>query len=264
MKTPLNLGVLDDTVLIFGGPYSNYHALHALKGVAEELNISPHHCLCTGDVVAYCGDPQKTIKLIQDWGVSVVMGNCEEQFANGYDDCGCGFKEGSTCYTLSKQWFAFANGQLNRDDRRWMGERPREIRFGWKGLQVAAIHGGTDNISRYIFASTVEEEKIRQAARVNADVILAGHCGLPFTQVLKNGVIWHNAGALGMPANDGTPDVWYSLLSPHDGQFAISHHRLTYDYQGAAKRMRAEGLAEDYAHALVTGYWPSLDVLSLG
>ena len=121
--------------------------------------------------------------------------------------------------------------------------------------------GGADEISRFIFASTPDLVKREQAALVGAHVVLAGHCGLPFTQVLENGIIWHNAGAIGLPANDGTPDVWYSVLTPGDGEIALSHHRLAYAWRRASGRLREQGLAEGYARALESGYWPSLDVL---
>ena len=247
--------------MVFGGPYSNLQATLAVKAEAERLAIAPNRCLCTGDVVAYGADPQDTVALIRDWGASVVMGNCEESLATGAEQCGCGFEEGSACDVLSKQWFGYATARLDADSRDWMGALPKMVRFELAGRRVAAIHGGVDNISRFIFASTAEEEKRKQAAAANADVILAGHCGLPFTQVLANGAIWHNAGAVGMPANDGTRDVWYSLLTPTKDDLDITHHRLAYDHRRAAVRMRAEGLAEGYALALETGCWPSLDVL---
>jgi len=224
-------------VLVFGGPYGNLQATMAMKAEAERLRIEPDHCLCTGDVVAYCAQPQETVQFIRDWGVPVVMGNCEQALALNNDTCGCGFADGSTCDLLSKHWFAFANANLDTDSRAWMGDRPPILRFKMAGKTVVAIHGGVDDISRFIFASTPEAVKIEQATAVQADVILAGHCGLPFTQSLSNGVIWHNAGAIGMPANDGTPDVWYSVLTPQSDKIFFTHHRLTYDHQGAALRL---------------------------
>lgn len=248
-------------VMVFGGPYSNYEATFALKQVAEHLAIPSERCICTGDVVAYCADPMKTVDLVRNWGVTVVMGNCEKAFASESEDCSCGFEEGTACDALSRQWFAYANTHLDTESRRWMGGLSRQVRFRLAGRRVAAIHGGINDISHFIFASTSEEEKRRQAALVDVDIILAGHCGIPFSQKLSNGVIWHNAGAVGMPANDGTPDVWYTLLWPAGDRLKIFHHRLGYDHFKAAERMQQEGLPQGYAKALETGLWPSLDVL---
>jgi uncharacterized Fe-S cluster-containing radical SAM superfamily protein len=122
------------------------------------------------------------------------------------------------------------------------------------------VHGGIDRLNRFIFASSAASKKAEELARAQADGVIAGHCGLPFTQVLA-GRLWHNAGAVGMPANDGTPRVWFSLITPHDGGLAIAHRALAYDHVAAAAKMRRAGLPEEYASALESGLWPSCDVL---
>lgn len=91
---------------------------------------------------------------------------------------------------------------------------------------------------------------------------MAGHCGLPFTRVAGAGALWHDSSAIGMPANDGTPRAWFSLLAPReDGGLEVEHRPLDYDHAAAAAAMRAAGLAEGYAAALGDGLWPSCDVL---
>src|SRR6202008_961975 len=87
-----------------------------------------------------------------------------------------------------------------------------------------------------------------------------GHCGIPFTEIV-DGRLWHNAGAIGMPANDGTPRSWFSILAPEGDGIAVEHHALAYDHGAAAGKIRRAGLPEGYAAALETGLWPSLDVL---
>jgi hypothetical protein len=64
-----------------------------------------------------------------------------------------------------------------------------------------------------------------------------------------------------MPANDGTAQVWYSLWQPAEDQIRIEHHRLDYDALSAKHQMIKAGMSNGYAEALVTGLWPSLDVL---
>ena len=64
-----------------------------------------------------------------------------------------------------------------------------------------------------------------------------------------------------MPANDGTPRVWLSVLTPSDKGVVIEHHALSYDHHAAAKRMQSHGLPMGYAVALETGLWPSCDIL---
>src|SRR5215831_9738833 len=93
---------LEPPILVFGGPHSNLRALEALRRRADELGIPPANCVCTGDVVAYCAEPEETTQAVRDWGCHVVAGNCEEQLAAAAEDCACGFEEGSECDLLAK------------------------------------------------------------------------------------------------------------------------------------------------------------------
>lgn len=257
-----DLGPIDGTLLAFGGPYGNLQALQAMRRRADALGIPPARCLCTGDVVAYGADPAATVALIRDWGVQVVAGNCEVALAEAAGDCGCGFDSGTACDIDARAWYAYTEQRLDAGQRAWMAGLPGHIRFEFQGRRVVAVHGAYSRINRFVFASTPMAEKRREAVRAGADLVIGGHSGLPFTQQLTDGVVWHNPGAVGLPANDGTPDTWYSLLIPAaDNAIAISHHRLAYDHAKAARRMRAGGLPEGYASALETGIWPADDIL---
>ncbi|MGH6977609.1 MAG: radical SAM protein, partial [Stellaceae bacterium] len=109
---------------------------------------------------------------------------------------------------------------------------------------------------------TPQAEKARQIELAGSDGVVGGHAGIPFTQIVA-GKLWHNTGAIGMPANDGTRRVWYSLIVPRDNGIEIRSIPLDYDAGAAARKMRAAGLPEGYAAALETGLWPSCDVLPL-
>jgi pyruvate-formate lyase-activating enzyme len=78
---------------------------------------------------------------------------------------------------------------------------------------------------------------------------------------MADGKLWHNPGAIGMPANDGTPRVWYSRLSVGESGIEVRLVSLKYDVHSAARKMRQSGLPEGYAAALETGLWPSCDIL---
>ena len=84
------------------------------------------------------------------------------------------------------------------------------------------------------------------------DGAIAGHCGLRFTRE-NHGRLWHNAGVAGLPANDGTPRVWFSVVTQSDDGIIVEHHALDCDYVSAAAKMRERGLPEGYAAALETG-----------
>ncbi|WP_271273493.1 metallophosphoesterase family protein [Aliamphritea hakodatensis] len=247
-------------LLIFGGPYSNLAATQAIKEISQQLDIPTGNILCTGDIVAYCASPQETTDVIHEWGISVVQGNCEESLGNDASDCGCGFDTGSSCDLLSAGWFNFAKPRVSADAKAWMASLPAHISFDWAGLTMHAIHGGLNSINQFIFASDTAEQT-QQQADSGGDVIISGHCGIPFGRILTNGT-WLNAGVIGMPANDGQPDTWYMLITPEaDGRITASWHALQYDVQDSISKMHQAGLNTPYADALNTGYWPSTDIL---
>jgi len=261
LPAALLLGELNAPLLLFGGPYSNLEATRALRGIAAELEIPPTQCICTGDLVAYCADPVDTVAEIRDWGVRVVMGNCEESLAAGADDCGCGFDQGSNCELLSGQWFSYASACIDSATRRWMAGLPRRLDFSLNGVRLMAVHGGVRQINRFLFASQPDVDFLQELSLPDVDGVIAGHSGIPFTRSFGDR-LWHNAGAIGMPANDGTSQTWYSLLeSPLPGRLRISTRRLSYDASAAAAKMAAAGLTGGYDRALTTGLWPSLDML---
>lgn len=252
--------VADGPLLCFGGPYSNLQATQALLAEARRLGIPPGRMLCTGDVVAYCADAAATLDLMMASGIRSVMGNCEQSLAAGAADCGCGFGEGTACDLLSRGWFDHASRTAAACHRAWMGALPERLVLRIAGRRLAVVHGGADSINRFVFASAPASELAAEMAATGCDGVVAGHCGLPFTRIVE-GALWHNPGAVGMPANDGTPRTWFSLLVPRDGGLEVEHRALNYDHAGAAAAMRAAGLSEGYASALGSGVWPSWDVL---
>ena len=149
--------------------------------------------------MAYCAEPEETTAAIRDWGCHVVAGNCEQQLAAAAEDCACGFEEGSECNRLAKGWYPFANARLSVASRAWMAALPNTLTFTLAGLRFRVIHGGVGLVNRFVFASqrgTIAEE-LEQA---QADVVIAGHAGLPFIEKVGRRV-WFNPGVIGMPAS---------------------------------------------------------------
>ncbi len=254
----LDLGTTTGRMLVFGGPYSNLRASAAMRAEAGRLGIAPDHVVCTGDVVAYCAEPEETSRLIAAWGCHVIQGNCEQQIAEGADDCACNFEEGSACAALAKGWYPFARARVSDDMRGWMRGLPEAIRFSCGGLRFRVVHGGVTQVNRWVFGSDVAT-LAEECQAAGADVVIAGHAGLPF--VARSGRrTWFNPGVIGMPANDGTPEVWYGLVTPFADGVELTTHRLAYDFAGASAAMRRHGYANGYARSLVTGLWPSLDI----
>ena len=255
------LGQLDGPVMLFGGPYSNLQAMRALSRYATEQGIASQSVICTGDVVAYGANPEETIEEIRRLGAAVVAGNCERQLAGYQPDCGCGFAEGSICDRLAAGWFAHADASVGAADRDWMAQLPDAVTFTHQGQRNLVIHGGLKDISRFLWpvsphAEFAEEVTAAKAIAGPVHRVIAGHCGIAFHRDVA-GVEWLNAGVIGLPPNDGRRQTVYAILKGGE----ITLHRLDYDADTAAQAMRAAGLTQGYDAALLSGYWPSEEVL---
>lgn len=251
---------LHNKVLVFGGVYSNFQALQALKSVADTLDLSPNNIICTGDIIAYCAQPVECVEFMRDWGVHTISGNVEQQIAEGLDDCACDFTEGGRCDLFSKQWYPYAQSKIVDSNLDWVKSLPEFITFNYYDKRVMVLHGSYHDTSEFIFHSTDWEVKQKNLNDTQADIILSGHCGLPFSQSV-NGKHWLNAGVIGMPANDGKSHVWYMTIEMIDGQLKYEHHQLQYDYEKAANLMDEKGLVPSYAQTLRTGVWDNMEIL---
>ena len=256
-----DLASLNGEVLVFGGPYSNSHALAALLQEAKARAITPERVICTGDSVAYCADAAECVAMLRRFGGPVLAGNCEVQLAGYALDCGCGFEAGTACDLLSGGWYGHANSAVDMDARAWMAQLPDVIVFMHHGRRHAVVHGGFTDIARFVWPSSpdavfVEEIAALEAAIGPVDRILAGHSGISFEREIGRHH-WVNAGAIGMPANDAERDTWFAVL----GESGVRFERLRYDVEAAQAAMVKAGLVQGYHRALGTGIWPSQDVL---
>jgi len=257
----VSLGEINEPMLFFGGPCSNAESTEAMLDLVSREGFSPEHVVCTGDLAAYCADPAKTVSLIRDSGIHVVMGNCEESLGAALDDCGCGFDEGSSCDLLSVAWYRHAQSQLTQEDSNWMYALPRSLTFTMSDRKALVIHGSVSQINQFVFPSTDIAIKQSELEQSGAELVIGGHSGVPFTETLGP-KLWHNPGIIGIPANDGTPRVWFSTMTPTDDGIRFEHRVLDYTYEKTARRIfDSKALPDDYGHALTSGLWPSDDVM---
>ena len=259
-KLITDLGTIDEPCLVFGGPYSNLQATTAILKVAEKHSIPKQRIICTGDVVAYCGEPKATTEIIRESEIHVVMGNCEESIGSNSMQCGCGYEQGSECDILSVQWFRYACEQLDDESKFWMANLPHVINFEMAGHKISVIHGAASSINRFIFPSTDIGLKKEELNLVNSDGVIAGHSGIPFSQLIDHR-LWLNAGVIGMPANDGTSRVWYSILTPGENKIEVELIPLAYDFESAVDAMRKNKLPMEYSKTLKSGLWPTDEIM---
>lgn len=259
-KEITHIGTKNGKLLLFGGIYSNLQALEQLIGIADTEGIAPENCICTGDITGYCAQPEETIELFRKWGALSIAGNVELQLANDSQDCGCDFKAGGRCDSFSKLWFPYSKRHLSRESLQWISEIPEYISFDYGNKRITVVHGNYGNTSEFVFKSNANSNKEKCFEQTKSDVIIAGHCGLPFHQPIKDKV-WLNPGVIGMPANDGTTRVWYMILEIQQDKLNYTHRSFEYDHTTAQQLMFKNHLPEAYADTLTSGIWDNMEIL---
>ena len=254
------ISIPSDKLLLFGGVYSNLQALEKLLFIAQQKGFSPNEIICTGDIVGYCAQPEECVAFIKKWNIHSIIGNVEEQLREKAEDCGCDFNEGSRCDVFSKQWYPYAQKKVSSTSLQWMQELPNFLTFEFGGKKAVVVHGSFSNISQFIFKSTPWEVKANELQSCSADLIIAGHSGLPFSQCIDN-KWWINPGVIGMPANDGSTDVWYAELRLNHGRITVSHCSFSYDHITANQLMTNNQLPSAYSKTLLNGIWDNCEIL---
>ncbi|GHB49539.1 metallophosphoesterase family protein [Mongoliitalea lutea] len=251
-------------LLFFGGVYSNIHALKALKKYAIDQGFGSQQIFSTGDIAGYCAFPNECFELIEEWGVAGIKGNVEENLLDGKDDCGCNFEEGTTCDVLSKNWFSYTSRMLSEKSKQYISTLPSILSIDFAGRKIQLIHGSYPETAAFVFDSTPWSEKQAVFEQFDADIVVGGHCGLPFISS-KDAKAWINPGVIGMPANDGEPFVWFMTLTRISEEtrasLAVNYHRISYNYQEAARAMLDNCLPGAYAKTILTGLWDNCDIL---
>ena len=70
-----------------------------------------------------------------------------------------------------------------------------------------------------------------------------------------------NAVVVGRPANDGQSNVWYAVVT-FGPELSVNFIPVEYDFATLAAEMRREGLPEEFAETISTGWWTTcLEIL---
>jgi predicted phosphodiesterase len=149
---------------------------------------------------------------------------------------------------------------LSKNSIEFLKTLPKNIYFKYADKNVCVVHGSYFNVSEFIFKSTDWSKKQPNFEATKSDVIVAGHCGLPFNDQ-KESSIWLNPGVIGMPANDGSPKVWYAILEDSKESFKFTHRTLVYNYRLTSKLMQNGLLPEEYSRTIITGVWDNTEIL---
>ncbi len=244
----------------FGGIYSNSLALEA--AIRDSRNRGAERLFCLGDLGAFGPHPDRVFPLLIENDVAVVQGNYDHSIGNDLKDCQCGYTDPRDNY-FAQISYEYTYENTSPENRQWMKELPREIRFEVDGRRILLCHGSPRKTNEFLWESTTSTHFLEKLADdYEADLILGTHTGLHWERELSNGRRFVNVGVLGRPENDGNTNVWYTLLTLENGKCDVEFVPLEYDFRQLAREMREESLPEEFIVTILSGWWTTcLEVL---
>ncbi|MFV2068482.1 MAG: metallophosphoesterase [Pirellulales bacterium] len=248
------------TIACFGGIYSNYLALEAAVADARARGAQSLYCL--GDFGAFGPHPDRAIERLREAEVLCIQGNYDHSIGNGLNDCQCGYTDPRDNYFARISYdYTFANTSSTHRD--WMRNLPAERRLEIGPIRLLLCHGSPRRTNEFLWESTTPTHFLdRLADQYQADLIVATHTGIKWHRSLSADRQFVNVGVLGRPENDGTTAVWYALLTPQSDGVRVDFVPVDYDFSRLAREMRTEGLPEEFAHTIESGWWTTcLEIL---
>ena len=241
-------------IAVFGGVYSNYLALESAINLARRRNAEAMFCL--GDVGGFGPYPDRSCDLLRNAGVYVMRGNYDESIANDRDDCGCGYSDPRDNH-FAQISFDYTSAKTSSENKLWMRGLPSAFRLRLGDAAVLTCHGSPREVNEFLWETGTPDGLLRRFLDASeTDLILGTHSGIKWERRLADGRGFVNVGALGRPENDGSARVWFTLLeadSPmrYRAEFVPVH----YDHERLASEVLSEGLPQEFATTLLTGWW---------
>ena len=246
---------------VFGGLYSNYLALAAAITDARKRGADQLYCL--GDMGAFGPHPDRVFPLLHEHHVQCVQGNYDDSIGNELNDCQCGYTDPRDNY-FAQLSYDYTLANTNSENKVWLKGLPVELRAEIHGRRILFCHGSPRRTNEFLWESTTSTAFLnRLADEHQADLMIGTHSGIHWQRSLAQGRLYVNVGVLGRPENDGTTNVWYTMISLTENQSPqIEFIPVEYDYQQLADEMRAEKLPDEFVETVLTGWWTTcLEIL---
>jgi hypothetical protein len=239
-------------IALLGGVYSNWLALEAALADARRRDAEAVYCL--GDLGGFGPHPDRVFPLLCDRGVTCIQGNYDVSVAHGAEDCGCGYSDPRDNH-FAQVSYDYTVRNTSTDNRRWLGALPPRARVTLGDHRLLLCHGSPRQINEFLWETTTPTGLLEKFCRdTDSDVLCITHTGLKWHRALPSGRHAVNVGAVGRPENDGTPRVWYTLLSATP-DLAVEFVPVLYDHESVAREMQREGLPAEFVDTIRSGWW---------
>jgi predicted phosphodiesterase len=244
---------------LLGGVYSNARALEAALADIARRDVDATFCL--GDLGAFGPYPDRVFPLLRSAGVLCLQGNYDNSLAGGLADCQCGYTDPRDNYFARLSYdYTFRN--TADAHKTWLGTLPMRRRLEVDGRRILLCHGSPRKMNEFLWESTSPDAFLEYLlGAADADILCVTHTGIKWHRALSDAHHVVNVGVLGRPENDGTPRVWYTLLTIGQ-RIDVEFVAIDYDHAALAADMRAEGLPKEFVDTIVSGWWTTcLEVL---
>jgi diadenosine tetraphosphatase ApaH/serine/threonine PP2A family protein phosphatase len=238
---------------------SDIHAnLEALEAVLDDAQGRFDRLLCLGDFVDYGADPNAVVEWARRTPLLSIRGNHDRVAAASEEalpDAIAGFGLGAR---VSSVW---TRSTLTSENREYLERLPRGP-LPYEGFDL--VHGSPADEDEYLI-TLADVEPVR--GELGAQVTFFGHThrqgGFLLTrrrvgridrerplEIESDYFYLINPGSVGQP-RDGDPRAAYALYWPKER--LVEFHRVAYDVDRAAAKIRAAGLPDFLAARLFEG-----------
>ena len=266
-----------DRVALLGGVYANHVALRAALAEARARGADAIYFL--GDAVGFGPHPDRAVEVLAAAGIPGVAGNYDIAVVRGDPDCGCGYTDprDNRYAQISYDYTLRGTGPAARA---YLADLAPALRIRVGDRRVLLCHGSPRRVNEFLWESTTPRAFIsRLLDEHDVDVIACAHTGIHWRRALGGGRHIVNVGAVGRPANDGRPEVWFAMLEARpratpggestrgetradaDG-LSVEFVPVAYDYKTLAREMAEESLPPEFIETILTGWWATcLEIL---
>jgi predicted phosphodiesterase len=246
----------------FGGIYNNAPALREAIRDARRRGAEALYCL--GDLGGFGPHPERIPPILLEHDVTVIQGNYEDSVGHDRDDCQCGYTDPRD-NAFAQIAYEYTRDRTPTEFKSWYRTLPETLRMTMGGRRLLLCHGSPRKQNEFLWQSTSPVPFLERLLREQqADAILCTHTGIHWARTLPSGGQVVNVGALGRPANDGRPCVWYAFLTAASGPapLEVEFVPILYDHHDFAREMRQEKLPEEFIETIRGGWWTTcLEIL---
>ncbi len=239
---------------ILGDIHSNLTALEAVLLEADRLGAD--QIVSVGDVVGYGAAAREVLDLLRERAIPAVKGN--------HDAAVIGELDTTYFNPLAKEAVEWTRGELTERDFEYLADLP----LLWHGEHIAVGHGTYAKPERYDYIQSTEDAD-PSLDKLTQKVCFVGHTHVPVTilrlqedpsktfytmdagvdiSIAQKALI--NVGSVGQPRDEDARAA-LGLYDAEKEHYAL--HRVPYDIEKEALRIRGAGLPEMLAARLFMG-----------